>query len=177
MRTRNAVVFVVFYLCLADTHATHATPTTRMRMRDLSLKIAEISPSLGRIRVDIVNASNRTLKVWNESNSWGSAHWRVLVMRGHRLDTLVQDPDEGFTRNIPAYTEVAAGAALRRVLDVNDGHWVRSTQQAIAFERGDTIIVIYDVPRSYGWAGAPLSVEASRMEVWYGVATAVKTIE
>jgi len=74
----------------------------------LTLQIATIYAN-AQISVEMRNVSPRVIKVWKESNSWGSAHWRVLIVRNGRVQLFFQNPDIIFTRNGPAYFEVAAG--------------------------------------------------------------------
>ena len=64
-----------------------------------------------------------------------------------------------------------------RKLNPNETDWRGSEGQKISFKSGDTIIVIYDVPKTYGWTGAPETVVASKMNVWYGVISAFMTIQ
>lgn len=146
-----------------------------MAMSDLSLEIVKLSPA-GAITVAMGNSSDKPLKLWNESNSWGAAHWRVLRIRKGRLETFFQNPDENFTRNIPTFRGIAPGAHIEQDLDLSRENW-RGPQGKLNFETGDTVIVIYDVPKQFGWAGATVTVEASKMGVWYGVATALTTVK
>jgi hypothetical protein len=124
----------------------------------------------------MINISPRPLRIWKETNSWGAAHWRILLMKRGRLLTLSQNPDQAFTRNIPAFSEIASGAHFEYKLDVNDGNWLGANGEQVDFDPGDTIVAIYDVPKQDGWAGAPVTIEASRMNVWYGIATVLTVV-
>ncbi len=147
-------------------------------MNGLEIKIAEVVRS-GGITVRVSNGSKDPIKVWQESNSWGAARWRVLRLRKGQLETFFQNPNQRFTRNIPTSKEIAAGAQIEQKLDLNGGNWCgfghcssyneRGFGDRVAsFERGDTIIVTYDVPRTD---------EASKMGVWYGVTGASTTVQ
>jgi hypothetical protein len=142
-------------------------------MDDLQIKIAEVSPS-GSITVEVSNASKGSIKVWQESNSWGAARWRVLRIRKGQLETFFQNPNQRFTRNIPAFTEIAGEAQIKQKLDLNGGNWCGFGHcsaynehglggQEVSFEPKDIIVVLYDVPHTN---------EAVKMGVWYGVAAA-----
>ncbi|MDR3747915.1 MAG: hypothetical protein P4M04_07160 [Acidobacteriota bacterium] len=80
-------------------------------MSGIEIKIAEVSLS-GGITVKVSNASKDVIKVWQESNSWGGARWRVLRIRKGLLETFFQNPNERFTKNIPTFTQIAAGAQI-----------------------------------------------------------------
>jgi hypothetical protein len=151
------------------------TATKDKAMSNLSLEILKVLPS-GAVTVAIGNSSDKPLRLWSESNSWGAAHWRVLLIRKGRLETFFQNPDQGFTRNIPTVSEIAPGAQIQYELDPSKDNWVGPEGQKLNFEPGDMVIVVYDVPKQYGWVGAPVTLEASKMGVWYGVATAVTTV-
>ncbi|MGC9975747.1 MAG: hypothetical protein ABSC57_03370 [Syntrophales bacterium] len=142
-------------------------------MKDLQIKIAEVSPS-GGITVEVSNASKDPIKVWQDSNSWGAARWRVLHIRKGRLETFFQNPNQRFTRNIPKFSEIAGGAHIKQKLNLNGGNWYGWGHcssydehglggQEVSFEPSDIIIVTYDVPRTN---------EVVKMGVWYGVAAA-----
>jgi len=60
---------------------------------------------------------------------------------------------------------------------VNDGNWIGSGAARASFKQGDTIIVVYDVPKQDPWVGAQVTVDASKMGVWYGVVTAIRTLK
>jgi hypothetical protein len=140
-------------------------------MNNVEIKITNVSSS-GRVDVMINNPHNFPIKIWKESNSWGAARWRVLVLRRGTVETFFGNPDQVFTRNIPAFNEIEGPAQLKQGLDLNGGNWCWRSQcsmynekgiggQEISFEADDVIVVIYDVPRT---------VEAVKMGVWYGVA-------
>lgn len=146
-------------------------------MNRLEIKIVEVSPS-GGIRVTVSNGSNGAIKLWEESNSWGAARWRVLRIRKGQLEVFFQNPNQRFTRNIPASKEIAAGAQTELKLDLNGGNWCGFGHcsaynqrgfggQEANFGPGDIVLVTYDVPRTN---------EASKMGVWYGVTAALSTV-
>ena len=145
-------------------------------MNELTIKIKEISPS-GIVSVEVGNNSTKPIRIWKESNSWGAARWRVLVIRNGQLQTYFQNPDQGFTRNVPGFDEIAAGGHIDKKLDLNGGNWRGLDHAKIGFEPGDTVIVIYDVPKQFGWSETSVAVETSKMGVWCGVAAASTTAQ
>ena len=80
-------------------------------MADLKVRIVKASPS-GNIMVELSIASTESLKIWEESNSWGAARWRVLRIRKGLLETFFQNPNQIFTVNFPAVTQIAGGAHI-----------------------------------------------------------------
>ena len=162
---------LMFAGLLCGTTAAKNKPTN-----ELTLTIVDVSPS-GSITVRISNHSKQAVRLWKESNSWGAAHWRVLLIREGRLQTFYQNPDQAFTRNIPTFNVIARGAHLEHKLNLNETDWRGSEGQKISFKSGDTVIVIYDVPITYGWAELPETVVASKMNVWYGVISTLMTIQ
>ncbi len=140
-------------------------------MNELELKITDVSPS-GTISVEVDNTSSKPVRIWKESNSWGAGRWRVLLIRGDRLKTLFQSPDQGFTRNVPGFDEIATGGHIEKKLDLNGGNWQGLDGTRISFEPGDTIIVVYDVPKEFGWSDSSIAEKVRGMKVWYGVIAA-----
>jgi len=92
-----------------------------------AIKITKVSPS-GNITLEIGNHSKEPLKLWEESNNWGTARWRILRIRHGQIEAFFQNPYQIFTVNFPTVDEIAAGgqgtfivthgktAAARRVL-------------------------------------------------------------
>jgi hypothetical protein len=156
----------------------YGPPATKGKSTNaIKVKIVEVLPS-GGITVELSNSSKELTRIWRDSNSWGAARWRVLLIRNGRLETFYQNPDQIFTRNIPAFDKIEAGAHVEKKLDLNGGNWCGLGHCAshdqrgfggekISFEPNDIIIVIYDVP---------VTIEAHKLYVWYGVATASTTV-
>jgi hypothetical protein len=143
----------------------------------ISLRVAEASTA-GIITIHLVNSSKDQIKIWKDSNSWGAARWRVLLLRKGRLETFYQNPDQDFTVNMAAFHELAAGEHIEQKLDLNGGNWCGFGRCAsyndhgidgrkIKFEPGDLIVVIYDVP---------FFPESLKFRVWYGVAATSMTM-
>ena len=151
---------------------------------DLALGIIKVAPS-GSIRVSIRNGSNKGTRIWKEANSWGAAHWRVLVIRKGQEQLFYQNPNQGFTVNFPQFKEIPPGGQIDQILDLNGGDWCGFGHcspynergfggKQVGFESGDLIIVLYDVPKIYS-LGSQLDVQASDLKVWYGVLAASTT--
>jgi len=145
-----------------------------------SVKIGKVEASrAGVISVEILNSSKKPIKLWEDSNSWGAACWRVLLVRKGQLETFFQNPDQMFTVNRPTFNEIAAGGRFEQKLDLNGGNWCGMGHCALHSERGfggkrinfeanDIVIVIYDVPATQ---------EARENGVWYGVIAAPTTLQ
>src|SRR5262245_56394580 len=101
----------------------------------LTITVTSISGS-GTISLDLVNSSTRPIRIWQESDSWGAAHWRVLIVREGELHTFVQNPNQRFTINAPRFIVMAPGEYIRRELDINGGNWCDSDQCSRFDERG-----------------------------------------
>src|SRR3989442_13701331 len=85
-----------------------------------SVKIGKVEASrAGNITVEILNSSKKPNKLWKDSNSWGAASWRVLLIRSGRLETFFQNPDQAFTKNGPTFNEIAGGARIQYKLNLN----------------------------------------------------------
>jgi len=167
-------------LCfLLLTNARSLPTETQAGTTDLRLKIMNIDHS-GRIAVELDNQSSSSIRIWKDSNSWGAARWRVLVLNNRgKLQGFYQNPHRGFTRNVPGFAEIASGARIEQKIDLNDGDWCTLDQcpsreqrgtsvRQVSFERGDVVIAVYDVP---------VSGEAQYMNVWYGVAAVSATVQ
>jgi len=145
-------------------------------MGELTLAISNVTLS-AQVTVRITNTSTRPIRVWEESNSWGAAHWRLLLIRNGRLATFYEDPDQSFTRNIPVYKEIPARGSIEQKLDLSEEKWLGPDKGRIVFVRGDIVIVIYDVPKQFGMAYTPSIVESRKMDVWCGFATAMTVVQ
>lgn len=152
------------------------TAQARISMDVIELQIESVS-SNGTVVLRLHNPSQDPIKIWKESNSWGAALWRVLVIRNGAINVYYQNPNEGFTMNTPSFMEVPGKGQIQKTLDLNAGDWCFRDYCAPYKERGvngqtitflptDTIVVTYDVP---------FSPEAWTNGVWYGVAAAVQS--
>jgi hypothetical protein len=146
-------------------------------MKELQIKIAEVSPS-GCIVVEVSSTSEDPVKLWQGSNSWGAARWRVLRIRKGILQSFYQNPDRRFTRNIPSFNLIAERANIKQKLNLNGGNWCGFGYcsshdehgfggKDIFFEPGDVVVVTYDVPRTN---------EAVEKGIWYGVSAAITIV-
>ena len=126
----------------------------------------------GAISVELINASNADLLLWKDSNSWGNARWKIVVVNGMKVDVFYQSRDSVFTRNVPSFDVIKKAGAKSVDLNLNDGSWrtcrgsCPANEKAVgkdalvALSSNDVVTVIYDVPRSS---------EAIQMRVWNGV--------
>ena len=146
-------------------------------MNGIAIKISSVSQN-GDITVDVANKSEKTVRLWDESNSWGSGRWRILVVRKGRLQTFFQNPAQNFTQNLPTFREISPRASITKKLNPNDDEWCnlgccRSADKTepvcgkVSFGQGDLIIVVYDVP--------PFP-EYLRRAVWYGVVASSSSV-
>src|SRR5206468_2311557 len=88
----------------------------------LVIKMAQVSHS-GRLTMEMSNSSKQPIRIWRESNSWGAAHWRVVRIRNGQLETFFQNPNQEFTKNVPASDEIPGSGHIERKLDLNGGNW------------------------------------------------------
>ena len=172
MRTPFSILLIFFnLLCISASARDGST-------NDLQLHVANIAQS-GSLTVEVSNSSKRPIRIWEEDNSWGAARWRVLRIRAGRLETFFQNPNRIFTMNMPTSEEIAPGALVEHKLDLNGGNWCGLGHcggynehgfggEKADFQRGDTLIVLYDVPSTN---------EAGKMGVWYGVTAASATFK
>jgi hypothetical protein len=168
---------IICYIAIALALSSGRPSPSFVHIDDLELKIAESSPS-GVITIEMNNSSAKPLRIWDESNSWGAARWRVVVIRNGKTQSFFENPDQDFLRNVPTFEEIVHGKQKTHKLDLNDGNWCglgyctsygqrRLTAEQIRLQSGDTIVVSYDVP---------FAPESLRLGVWYGVALVSKTI-
>jgi hypothetical protein len=125
----------------------------------LDIKVVQASRS-AKMKVNIVNPSEKPLRIWKDSNSWGAARWRTLVLRNGELQTFYENPDQDFTVNGPTFDDIARGSHSEKSMDLNDGSW-RGPKGKRVFMPGDTLVIIYDVP---------FTPECLKLGVLYGVA-------
>jgi hypothetical protein len=161
MKTTFCIVLMLSGLFLAFAVASEKP------INELIIKIVEVSPS-GSIAIEVGNPSKKPIRVWNESNSWGAARWRVLLIRKGQLETFFQNPDQQFTRNGPGFSEIAAESHINKNLDLNGANWLGLNGKAVHFEPGDLVVVIYDVP---------VTDEGRKLNVWYGISTVSTTVQ
>jgi len=117
----------------------------------------------GKLSVRIEGAAGESLRFWKESNSWGAASWRVIVVRQGELKFFYQNPEQVFTRNFPSYTEHSGAATFD--LDVNQSTWLTASSRPFDFRPGDIVVALYDVRPS---------PEAQKFHVWAGSLAAHK---
>jgi hypothetical protein len=132
----------------------------------LDLKVLKVSS--GTVTVELQNSSADSVRIFNESNSWGAAHWRILLLKNGRLETYFQNPNQLFTKNGPGYHELSKNGNEQKILDVNDGSWCGLDGQKVNIGTGDTVIVVYDVPPTK---------EGYKLKVWYGVSAAFLQVQ
>lgn len=145
-----------------------------------SLRIGKVEVSReGIMTAQLENSLREPVKVWESSNSWGAACWRILLLRKGEVQTFYQNPDQGFTVNAPTFNEIAGGGHIEQKLDLNGGNWCglghcsRYNERGfgdeeISFESNDMLIIIYDVPATQ---------EARDIGVWYGVVATSTTVQ
>ena len=158
-------------LCiLTSTLSSFSLASPEIVVSSPELKITSISPG-GTVEVALRNSTTVPIKLWERWNSWGAMTFRVLRYRAGELETLYENPHRMFTRNFPSFKELTAGQHLEVGLDLNGGDWCWREHCArwdergigsrkVAFEDGDLIFVVYDVPSSEA---------ATRLGVWFGV--------
>jgi hypothetical protein len=150
---------VALLILVSGSSIVHSQPIIQTQPLDLRIESVQ-APSI--VKVAISRTDGGKYRVWRDSNSWGAAHWRVLVIRGGALHLFRQDANLLFTRNIPEFLETSV--PLRLQLDLRSRDWLGPDHARFAFESGDRIIVLYDVPPT---------VEANRDAVFNGILSAM----
>jgi hypothetical protein len=165
------------YIIATSRNETPAEPIAKS-MNALNITKLEVSRA-AQATLRLANSSKATLRIWKDSNSWGAACWRVLLIRNGSLEVFFQNPDQEFTRNGPTFNEIPGGGHLDQKLDLNGGNWCgfgycsRYNERGfggkrINFETNDIVILIYDVPATQ---------EAHDNGVWYGVIAATAEVK
>lgn len=172
MKSFFCILVLIGTIAVASSGTKEGTPAVTLNVTRLS--------TAGVVNVELVNSSAKPVKVWEEANSWGAAHWRVLVIRNGNLQTFYENPDRRFSMNVPRFKVIPAGAREEHKLDLNGGNWCGLDYCASFHERGfggknarlearDTVIVVYDVPPAD-------DVEARRLGVWHGVTSTLAIV-
>lgn len=133
----------------------------------LTLRVTQVSLP-GTVTVEMENSSKEPIRVFRDSNSWGAARWRLLLIRDGKLETFFQILTEIFTMNIPEFREITGGGHFEQKLDLNGGDWHGVSGKKFTFKSGDTVIIVYDVP---------ITTEALDRGVWHGTAAALTTVQ
>jgi hypothetical protein len=148
---RNVLMCICVLLLTSSLGAASAS-----KQKGLELRVHRIDPS-GVIDVTLSPSDGTSARVWKSSNSWGAANWRVFAARNGDLFSFREDPDQTFSRNVPAFEEVQGKKTIS--LNIKGEDWIGPTSGFGAFQEGDIVIVVYDVPAT---------TEARRAGVWYG---------
>jgi hypothetical protein len=167
----------VFILFLSISCFGQVAPKTA-RLVNPIIKITKVLQK-GSVSLQRVNSSEKPLKIWDDANSWGAMCWRVVRIRDGRAEAFFQNPHQIFTVNVPEFHEIAPGAHLKVMLDLNGGDWCGFGYCAPYSERGlggtqvrfdlnDMIVVVYDVPSTD---------ESYDKGVWNGVVAASATVK
>lgn len=158
------MIRIICCVLILAVYPTRQSEAIERSMGNLDIRIVAVTPS-GVIKVEMAAKKSHGVRVWRESNSWGAARWRVLVVRDGHVSAFVQDPDQIFTRNLPGFIEISGSAQFS--LDPAKSTWLSSAGRSFNVKGGDVIIAIYDVPASK---------EARDMNVWYGTVVATSTM-
>lgn len=144
--------------------ASESSPT------DLELRIDKLSPT-GQVTVSLHNSGQALLRLWR-TGRWSVGTWRVLHIAAidGTLTTYYEDPNQ-IIDDRPMYAEVSQEKPRMRKLDLTGPFWLprreaRSGENIWA--TGDTLIVIYDIP---------MSPEAQKLGVWWGVVAAKAIVQ
>ncbi len=160
----------VFFLALIlSSHSLFGQSEGQDKPMDaITLKIIQASAA-GIVKLEVRNSSEKPVKLFKESNSWGAGRWRLLLIRNGKLELFSETlKKREFTRNFPAFDEFAKGAHFEQKLDLNGEEWCDVVcGKKVSFKSADTIIVIYDVP---------VSTEGFKLGVWWGVVATLTTV-
>jgi hypothetical protein len=175
---RGMTRLLLSVLTASTPSASHAAATARGEPANgLALRIKQISRS-GVIVVAVSNVTERPIRSWKESNSWGASRWRVLRISKSHLETFYQNSSRGFMLNSPEVSQIAPGGYVEQTLDLNGRYWCalgrcsederRSGDDGVRLETGDTVIAIYDVP---------FLPETLGKNAWHGVVASMTTVQ
>jgi hypothetical protein len=111
------------------------------------------------VAIQLKNSTAVPLRLFDESNSWGAARWRILRIRQGAASLAYQVPIYAFTRNLPGFQELPGQGTSEKELDLSDKTWRTHGMADATLQSGDLVVVIYDVP---------VSSEAQRLGVAWG---------
>ena len=164
MKYRFVFVGLLLGICLSGRPAAAQDAS----MTGLGVSIQKATPS-GIVRVKLVNRSKQSIRVFRDSNTWGAARWRILRIRGGAVEAFAQTLKEIYTRNVPAFDDLPAGASVDVQLDINDKGWLPDPSSTVnaRLASGDTIVVVYD---------GPVTSEAEQLHVWHGISADIAKV-
>jgi len=134
------------------------------RRTQLTLQVTEVRATS--VAVRLRNVTQASVNLPEQSNSWGAACWRIVRIRNGQSFVGYQTLTHGFTVNVPTTHSLAPGATWQQVLDLTKEEWKASGANDLRIQRGDIIVVTYDVPYS------DILVRAN---AWFGVVGGVAT--
>jgi len=172
MKTLLSIFLISVSLCCAPAMADIQS------LEHVKIEIVRVLPT-GTIMIEIRNTSKAPIRIWEDSNSWGAARWRVLRIRKGEIETFYENPNRLFTKNVPAFVEIAGESHAKKVLSINGGNWcgygycsrynqVGLNGSSISFDAADVLIAVYDVPSTN---------ESTKLDVWNGVAAGITTVQ
>jgi hypothetical protein len=157
MTKGNLMTAALVALMMLSRHDCDAKPPAE---NDSMLKISIRSfDAAGDVTMELRHSASEKLRIWRDGNSWGSANWRILVLRGSSVVVINRNPDEGFTRNFPGFDEIEPSQTRTIQLKLNDGSWRCGEESNFRFRDGDEVVVLYSVPQT---------PEAAAANVWNG---------
>jgi hypothetical protein len=91
---------------------------------DIQIEVKKASIN-GEVKIEVQNHMDHLVRLWEiGGNSWGWSNWTIEFFSENNLVIYVRKPDEGFTRNVPAYIEISGKGNKEFKFDLNDGTWV-----------------------------------------------------
>ncbi|HSI82177.1 MAG: hypothetical protein ACAI35_03715 [Candidatus Methylacidiphilales bacterium] len=119
------------------------------------------------ITIQAINKTDRVLKLWDTTYSWGWGNWSFHFYQGNGLYVYVRKPDVFHTMNIPRAFDIPAHGTLDFTFDLKRNSWVehRIPVYPKYLHGGDAknavrgCMAILSVPRSS---------EGQKQKVWKG---------
>lgn len=159
MMKLRMIIMLLFWL-IAQASVKASCPGDSLDDQSLDMVVTKVSDG-GAVVVRMRNTSTHDLRIFRESNPWGSGRWRLLIIHGGRLSGFYEYIDKKDLKSeTPEYLVLLPGQTTDKFFfALKLFNWHNNDGSKLIFSPGDTIYVIYDVPPSD---------EVCEMGVWHG---------
>lgn len=102
------------------------TKTASGADRDLELSIVAPERTIaldGKFKVIATNRSGKTLKIWEDSNSWGYAALRFEITEAGGGKAVVRQKERDWRKNMPTFWSVADGGQVVYDVSLGSDEW------------------------------------------------------
>ncbi len=94
------------------------------------------------VAVQVHNGSDAPARLWEPGNSWGDAAWWFELIRAQGPSAVRRLP-QSYTRDVPSWREVGAGATSEWDFDLGDGTW--ELDATVGLSEGQ-LVAVYEAP-------------------------------